>query len=249
MFIERDENVANIEICCIFNKQSILNDFLIESLKGQTTDYKLTTYSGDKSPVGAANIYNRLVSASKAEVIICCHQDVRLESKDTLTKIYDYLHVNDNCIIGAAGAVLDNGNKIVYGNVVEGKNKSFRMKHIDQPIEVLSLDECLIAFNRKVFDKVQMDDKTCTGWHLYAADMCYAGRDKGVKSYAFPMDIWHLSPGEIRNDFFDQLKRVCKKYKSRGLNSFVATCANYNCSMPVNIYIALKKFRWRWSLT
>lgn len=238
---------VSLEVFCIYTDVNILNEFLIQSLKKQNVDCKITTYNGKDSQIGAAEIYNKLIAQSDADVIVCVHQDVSFEDKNAIMDIYNYLKAHPMSIIGAAGVYIDTlqpgSRAVVCGNVVEGNIKEFsRLTPISKPKEVIAVDECMFTFNRKVFECIQLDSETCSGWHFYATDYCYSARNLGIKSYAFPVYIWHKSTGKIEKDFYVQLRRIKKKYKKRE-SFFITPCIRYNTHIPVLRYEIARKIR------
>lgn len=236
----------DMELFCIYNDMRILNKFLLESIERQNVQCKVTLYDGsiNHKRGGAASIYNKLISDSDAKVLVCIHQDVSFMSDNVLQDIYDFVSSHSQYIIGAAGVrQKQGGNLAVYGNVVEGNEGEYnRLIHIKVPKEVLCVDECFFAFHKKVYQLIQFDEKTCDGWHFYAADLCYSAKKFGIQSVVYPVDIWHKSTGRISDDFYVQLRRIQKKYR-KNFNRFITPCINCNTKIPA-LYYKVKRIIW-----
>lgn len=235
----------NMELFCIYNDPEILNEFLLQSIEKQSAQCKVTLYDGSaiSKTECAASIYNRLITKSKAEVIICMHHDVSFESKSVLQDIYDYVSSHPQCIVGAAGVEQKQNKLVVWGNVLEGDHQEYsRLASTNLPQKVLCLDECLFAFHKQVFQFVQFDEDTCNGWHFYAADLCYSAKIYGIESFVLPINIWHKSTGKIGNDFYVQLGRIQKKYRKR-MKRFITPCIDYNTKIPP-LYYKIKRNIW-----
>lgn len=234
----------DLEIICIYNKDDVLQEFLLAGLARQDCPYKLTLYQGSQSDAGAAAIFNRLIRQSDARYILCCHQDVTFLKPDVLTKIVRHLEHHPGHIVGAAGADLANGRLQVFGNLQEGREPHFRLAEIHRPRRVRSLDECLFAFDRSVYDRVQMDEKLLTDWHLYAVEFCYAARRQGFRVVALPLAVWHLSEGLAGREYYRQLERVRKKYRKLKVRYLVAPGIKWNTRLPAICCYHYKKMRW-----
>lgn len=248
-----DKTKIDMAIICIYNNSEMLNSILLKSIENQTVTCNVVLIDGNEKNNqqygSAASIYNKAIKQTKESVIICVHQDISLEDKDILKKIYLYLDKNRKTIAGCAGAALNTNNRnhkiqrIVYGNIVEGEFGTIeRLTHIDNITEVVSVDECLFAFNKEVFNFVRFDEETCNGWHFFASDLCYQAREYGINTVVMPLNIWHVSTGKVGNDFYIQMERIRKKYK-KYTKYYLTTCITLNTNISAAFYKYLRNIK------
>ena len=165
----------------------------------------------------AAFALNIGAQKAKGEVFVFLHQDIEFLDPTVLKKIYNFSMANPNTVFGAAGVM--SRNKRDYKNILLSSMYSglYRTKNYglnDDPKECFTLDECLIACHRSVFEKIRFDEKTCDGWHLYGADLCLQAQTiEGLNVMAVPMDIWHKSNGNADKAYFKTQNRVAIKYR------------------------------------
>lgn len=193
----------------------------------------------------AAKALNYGASISKGEVIVFMHQDVYLWDSALLSKYYDFLKEKPNAILGVAGVAKKD--HIVYYDFCETKEKLYRGRSSNGEImQAITLDECLFAMRKSLWDKLKFDEQTCDNWHFYGADICYNNLLNGGENIILSTDMCHESTGDAYNKYFrNSLKAMIKKYKKR-LDRIETTCVNIKCSMPMFYIYALvsktKKF-------
>jgi len=115
------------------------------------------------------------------------------------------------------------------------------------PTRVQTLDECLIIVPRGVFDRLQFDEETCDGWHLYAVDYSLSVKMLGLNAYVVPVNAYHkgrwylaASPSHsvsrggsrMQRDYYEVLKKVLKKHRDRYRVIFT-TCGVWDTRIPV----------------
>ena len=61
----------------------------------------------------------------------------------------------------------------------------------EKPVEVQTLDECLLIIPRPVFRKLQFDEKLFDGWDCYGTDYCLSAKELGYKAYVIPISCSH----------------------------------------------------------
>ena len=78
-----------LSIICVFNKEEILNKYLLSSLSKQSfQDYEIILIDSVKMNFkSAAKALNYAVNLAKGEVYIFVHQDIKFLSDDVLNKI------------------------------------------------------------------------------------------------------------------------------------------------------------------
>ena len=200
-----------ISIICPSNNKKILDNMLVSSLNEQTyKDFELIVInSKEKGFTSAAETLNYGASLAKGEILVFCHQDIKLLDKKFLEKLVDLSNSNDFGIAGVAGIANDN---LVYSNIYHGKNTNkFVGINATNVMNLISVDECLFIIKKENFCGFDTTNKT---WHLYAVDYSYCSLKKNENVLLFPLLLYHLSPGDSLNDsFYDELKILGRKHK------------------------------------
>lgn len=220
-----------ISVVCVYNNKKILNNFLLKSLKNQSVDYELilinNTANKFKSAAEALNYRSKQV---KGDYIMFVHQDVDLSSKSWLQEAEEYLNSIPN--LGIAGVAGKANKENVLTNISHGiVPKSIGDHQIYSPIEVQTLDECLIIIPKLIFKLLKFDEKTCDDWHLYAVDYCLSIKNLGFKSYIIPMSLYHLSEGSFSDKYYSTVKKLINKHGKN--NEWICTTMeDWNTSDP-----------------
>ena len=179
-------------------------------------DYKDVEIIGldnrEKEFSSAASALNYGASISKGDMLLFMHQDMYLWQMDSLSKIAYYLCEEPNRIIGVAG--IDVKTKKVISDICEDKDKKIkRLCPCENELnEVITLDECLFAMKKSLWQRIKFDEKNCDAWHLYGVDICYANMIfNGGKNYVISLDCCHDSLGNGDRTFYKTLKKLVKK--------------------------------------
>lgn len=231
-----------ISIVCVYNNETILNKYLIESLNDATSGYELILVD---------NTANRFKSASEAlnfggnkargDYIVFIHQDIKLNSPNFLEKLETMLdEISDLGIAGMAGVSEDI--KGVISNITQGESSELVGKNkIEKSLKVQTLDECLIVIPSPVFDLLKFDEGTCDDWHLYGVDYSLSVRELGLNAYVLPMYIYHRSPGYSMSNGYDvTMEKLLKKHRDN-YKWIYTTLGNYNTHLPLSLQKNVKK--------
>ena len=82
------------------------------------------------------------------------------------------------------------------------------------PVEVDSLDECMLIIPKTIFNKYKFSDIGKT-WHLYGTDYALKMLIHHHAVFVFPIAIWHLSNGaSLNGNYFDAMMKLAKKYEN-----------------------------------
>lgn len=155
----------------------------------------------------AASAYNyALDHLCEAECIVFCHQDI-LFRKGAVQTIYDCCLKEPTTLWGAAGKKNGHKDSITAWTAVDRLKK--------EPQIVQTLDECLIAAHRNVFDAVRFDEVVCDGWHFYAVELSLQQAMLGRAVKVFGANVEHLSGGTMDRTFFECETKVAKKYRGK----------------------------------
>lgn len=182
----------------------------------------------DKRFPSAASALNYGADKALGEIVVFMHQDVYLWDTEFLEKYYDYLINNPNAIVGAAG-VAKKDRKIYY-DFCETKEHIYRGTSTNgELMQAVTLDECVFAMKKELWQKLKFDEKTCDNWHFYGADICYNNiLNGGGYNIIYSADICHESKGSFNGRFGKSAKRMVKKYRGK-IERLETTCIHINC--------------------
>ncbi|HFI0131861.1 TPA: glycosyltransferase family 2 protein [Streptococcus suis] len=204
-----------ISIICIHNDQEVLEKNLLRTLREQSfKDYELilvdTTQLAFNS---AAEALNYGGEKAKGEIIVFVHQDIQLTSKFFLEELAKHSKEYDFGIAGVAGVGV---NFESFSRIVHGSHKEYSAKNYEftEPINALSLDECLLIIPKNMFEKNKFSNLGNT-WHLYGTDYSLKMLSLGNRVLILPISLWHLSEGKSLNlNYFDTIRNVANLYSS-----------------------------------
>lgn len=228
--------MQDISIVCVYNNKEILENWLLKSLKKQTIEYELILLnSQDNQFQSAAVALNYGGSKATGKFIFFIHQDINLVNPQFLQKSLDYLNHLDN--LGIAGIAGKSG---IHGEIVtkiiQGEPpRQINVRGIVTPLEVESLDECLLIIPKEEFRKIPFDTSTCDDWHLYGVDYCLTMKERGLKVVVLPICAYHRSEGgSISRGYFHSLSKLFKKHQGH-YPVIITTVGIWNAAMPVSI--------------
>ncbi|WP_407545647.1 acyl esterase [Acinetobacter baumannii] len=146
---------------------------------------------------------NRALKEAKGEYLIFCHQDIlfKYDSRDDLEqRILEIENIDPNW------AVLGNAGKSEAGHTyVRISDPVFPyLKKGILPSQVMSLDENFLILNRK--HNLSTTSSILNGFHFYAIDLCQNAKNLGLKSYVIDFHLYHKSPGNVDQSYFDVQK-------------------------------------------
>ena len=230
-----------ISIICIYNNHKILENNLLKSLKKQNTNYELILLDNIEDKYSsAANALNYGAENAKGDFLMFVHQDIDLLSDKWLENVEKILYSLKNLgVAGVAGFPENMGKPVIVSNIKDGYPPEDVGIHIDKPVEVQTVDECLFIVPRSVFKNIQFDETTCPNWHLYAVDYCLNIKKEGLSVYTLPCEIYHASRSySFSGDYYTTLRHVIKKYGS-SYNKIYTTCGVWSTNsfrLLINIY-------------
>ena len=170
-------------------------------------------------------IYNKALKETTNDIVVFCHDDIILETKNWGNKILNHFKRNPNYgIIGKAGTKYmpssgrwwDYGMTEVVGKVYnknEGKkwlskyNESFGNKIEDTII----VDGLFFVVNKN--NIVKDFDEDIKGFHFYEIDFCFNNFLNGVKvGVISDISVTHLSIGQTNQQWEDNRVQFVEKY-------------------------------------
>ena len=168
-------------------------------------------------------------------MVVFLHQDILFEKPKFLEVLIHYVKTGPLGVYGLAGSLAQRSHRVVLQEWTEEPGLELQ--------EVFSLDECLIAMGRELFDKYLFDEEACDGWHLYAVDLCSQCRVAGYKSFLLPAGARHLSGGNQDKAFYESEAKLAEKYKNRFPMIFT-TCTWFYTGLlyrPFCLYRAIRR--------
>lgn len=172
-----------------------------------------------------AEIYNKGISESKFDIVVCCHNDIKLEKNWGKKLIEDFQNNPEFGIIGKAGSCYfpesgiywERMNQTMVGQVwhhPEEKNKWINNYSPKLPflIPVVTIDGLFISFDKKKI--LHKFDETIGKFHFYDHGFTIPNYLNGVKiGVTSSFEITHQSIGQPNQEFFESKEKFLEKYK------------------------------------
>ena len=174
-----------------------------------------------------SEVYNKGISESIYDIVVCCHNDIKLEKGWGKKLLKDFKENDDYGIIGKAGSCYfpesgvywEKMGQTMVGQVYhhpEGSKKwvnnySAKLPHL---IPVVTIDGLFISFDKtKLKHKF---DETIGKFHFYDHSFCLPNYLEGVKiGVTSSFEITHQSVGQPNQEFFDSKVKFLEKWKHK----------------------------------
>lgn len=212
-----------ITIVSCYNNKSVYNEFLYSSVYHSSAKCELIAVDNTKKQFASiADAYNSVLPQVKTEWVLFCHQDLAFDS-DFLSKLEEGLADINQAVVGFAG-INDQG--VVYSNLKYKDTKRFITRtQLEDAAEVFSIDECCFAVRyQDLLDEKGFDAEICSGWHLYAVELCLRFIVDGKKVICLPIELYHKNDdGEglaVDTQFLQCLRKICIKYRKQFVKIF-----------------------------
>ncbi len=160
---------------------------------------------------GATSAYealNALLAAARGEIVILCHQDVRLLADDRHTldrRLSELDDLDPNwALAGNAGGAAPGR---LAMSITDPHGIGRRIGPL--PARVMSLDENFIVVRAAAGLRFSRD---MTGFHLYGADICLVADVLGWSAWVVDFHLEHLSPGRKDASFTESERRFRAKW-------------------------------------
>ena len=209
--------MSSLSIICVYNNQEVLEACLLKGLETQKNkDYELILLDNRSNQFSsAAKALNYGAKQAKSNYLVFSHQDIRMDTPDTIDKIIEYF--NSGLSFFGSSGVKKYEAKMISNVYTANYDDSFYAnklcKRINSPVMVETLDECFICLTKDVFYSLgSFDEILCNNWHMYSVDLSLTAKEHGVGVYSVPLSLFHKSGGVISKSFIYNLKGVCKKH-------------------------------------
>ena len=171
-----------------------------------------------------AQVYNSGITESIYDIVVCCHNDIKLE-KDWGKKLLEDFNNNPNFgIIGKAGSCYfpksgvywERMNQTMVGQVWHHPNGQKKWLNTYSPklpfiIPVVTIDGLFISFDKtKIKHKF---DESFGKFHFYDHGFCVPNYLDGVKiGVTSSFEITHESIGQPNQEFYESKDKFVEKY-------------------------------------
>jgi GT2 family glycosyltransferase len=173
-----------------------------------------------------SELYNKGINESKYDIVVCCHNDIKLEKNWGVKLLNDFTNSPEFGIIGKAGTCYfpesgvywERMNQTMVGQVYhhpENQKKwlSTYSAKIPYVVPVISIDGLFMAFNKTKI-KHQFDE-SYGKFHFYDHGFCIPNYLDGVKiGVTSSFEIVHQSVGQPNQEFFESKEKFVEKWKS-----------------------------------
>jgi GT2 family glycosyltransferase len=172
-----------------------------------------------------SELYNKGILEAKYDIVVCCHNDIKLEKNWGKKLLEDFSNNSEYGIIGKAGSCYfpesgvywDRMRQTMVGQVYhqpDGQKKWLSKYSPKFPFitPVVTVDGLFIAFDKT---KIKHNfDETIGKFHFYDHGFCVPNYLDGVKiGVTSSFEITHESVGQPNSEFFESKKLFVEKYK------------------------------------
>jgi len=173
-----------------------------------------------------SELYNKGIKESKYDIVVCCHNDIKLENNWGKKLLEDFSNNPDYGIIGKAGSCYfpesgvywEKMGQTMVGQVYhhpEGSKKWLSKYSPKLPflIPVVTIDGLFMALDKtKIKHRF---DETIGRFHFYDHGFCVPNYLDGVKiGVTSSFEITHQSVGQPNQEFFESKDKFVSKYGS-----------------------------------
>ncbi len=210
-------------VCTVFNRAADYEE-MRASFERAGFDGRLARFSAfDNTQSNRHDPFSVLTQAcaeSGEKYVVLCHQDVRLDRGDDVSRLIsrlDELNRIDPSWAVAGNAGVDNTAHIV-GRISDPHQELFSA---GLPRRVITLDENILIVRAEA--RLSCSDGAW-GFHFYGTDICLAARLADHSCYAIDFHLTHLSGGNASTpEFADALRRLAQVWESRAAVAVACT--------------------------
>jgi len=196
-------------------------DYLVKSSGFKKIEVIEKVNNGEKS---LAEVYNEIISESKTDIVILCHDDIYFDTNAWYSKIIKHFEKSDFGILGVAGTTSmpasgkwwEDRKKMVGIVNHESGGKKWESKYADAVgngiIQTVIVDGLFIAIHKKRIKKTF--NQEFKGFHFYDIPFCFENHLENVKVGVITnIRITHKSIGQTNQQWEDNRKLFEKKYQ------------------------------------
>lgn len=171
-----------------------------------------------------SEIYNKGISHSNFDIVVCCHNDIKLENGWGKKLLKDYSDNPEYGIIGKAGTSYfpesgifwEKMQQTMVGQVYHQPEKDKWLSKYSPKlpiiVPVVSIDGLFMSFNKKKIKHTF--DETIGRFHFYDHLFCLPNYLDGVKiGVTSSFEITHQSIGRPNQEFYETKEKFVEKWK------------------------------------
>ena len=204
-----------------YNKE--FKNHIINSIGIKEKDFEIFEFM-NINQYSLSTIYNLGIKKSKFDIVVCIHNDIKLEIGWGKKLIEDFNNNPDYGIIGKAGSCYfpesgvywEKMNQTMVGQVYHhpvGQNKWLSKYSAKLPflIPVVTIDGLFISFNK---NKIKHTfDETIGKFHFYDHLFCLPNYLDGIKiGVTTSFEITHQSVGQPNQEFWESKEKFLEKF-------------------------------------
>jgi glycosyltransferase involved in cell wall biosynthesis len=208
----------DITFVCVSNNELVYDRNLLSS--AFMTEHPIIKYDNRETNLPIPKRYNdaidKLTASDYRGWIFFVHNDFSLlEPLDPVLQKLD-----PNCLYGPIGAVLQNGEKKLVGQILQGHNGGllYHGTRIDQPAPVDTVDcqALLVHTDLLRSHPVRFDEDERLAFHQYVEEFCVQANVKyGVQTYAIPIQCKHTNWRTPKRSFDLAIDYIHSKYPNK----------------------------------
>jgi len=174
-----------------------------------------------------SEVYNKGINESINDIVVCCHNDIKLENGWGKKLLKDFNDNPDFSIIGKAGSCYfpesgvywERMNQTMVGQVYhhpDGQNKWLSKYSLKLPflIPVVTIDGLFISFDKTKIK--HLFDETIGRFHFYDHLFCVPNYLDGIKiGVTSSFEITHQSIGQPNQEFWESKEKFIEKWGTK----------------------------------
>ena len=178
--------------------------------------------NGEKS---LSKVYNEILSKSKNNIVVLCHDDIYFETKNWGKKLLSHFQESDYGILGVAGTtdIPENGmwwadrTKMVGVVNHEHEGKKWESKYsngfFNEILQVCLVDGLFIGINKEKIKKTF--NESVDGFHFYDVTFCVENHLSDVKiGVVYDVRLTHKSIGMTNEKWEENRLEFVERFKS-----------------------------------
>jgi GT2 family glycosyltransferase/glycosyltransferase involved in cell wall biosynthesis len=213
-FIQSNRENEDIVLVCVSNNDFIYSRLVLSS--AYMTEHKILLYDNTDEnlpiPVRYNHAIRSLLSSKYKGWIIFIHNDFSI--LEPIEKIVGKL--SHHSIYGPIGATFVNGEKILYGQILQGHNEELIRfgSLIEEPCLVDTVDcQCVICHTDILSEiDLRFDENDALAFHQYVEEFCLNAKAHGIDTFAVPIKCKHISWGKVDDKLIEALNYISTKY-------------------------------------
>ncbi len=220
-----------ISIIICSRNQTLLNT-VTESIKNTIgVPYEIIAIDNSEGKYGICKAYNLGAANAKFDIFCFMHEDITFETQNWGQNVVNHLKDERVGLIGIAGVdpmgivpvfVYKSVGKAEYNYIQSGLENSQSVhqyltinKYDTSKIKPVSvIDGVWMCSTRKVYSQFKFDEVIFDRFHGYDLDISLQIQTKYKVCVVFDVLLNHLSPGKDDKIYFDQILKLCHKWKA-----------------------------------